>query len=52
MFLSQTLAFIETARGTDDPRLATADDGVNALAVCDAARLASDSRREEKVAYL
>jgi predicted dehydrogenase len=52
MFLSQTLAFIETARGTDDPRLATADDGVNALAVCDAARLASESRCEVKVAYL
>lgn len=52
MFLAQARAFINTSRGIVDPRLATGEDGVKALTVCDAARRASDSRREEKVEYL
>lgn len=52
MFLEQARAFIEATRGIDDPRLATCEDGVKALAVCDAARRASETRREEPVEYL
>ena len=51
MFLAQAAAFIQSANGPADPKLATGDDGVRALDVCDAARQASESRREEKVAY-
>ena len=51
MFLAQTAAFIEAAQGGGDSRLATGDDGVKALAVCDAARRSSASRREEPVVY-
>lgn len=49
MFLAQARAFVSASQGTVDPRLATGDDGVQALAVCDAARRASASRREEPV---
>ncbi len=52
MFLAQVRAFIEVSRGIYDPRLATGEDGVKALAVCDAARSASENRREETVHYL
>lgn len=52
MFLAQDHTFINTSRGIVDSRLATGEDGVKALAVCDAARRASDSRREERVKYL
>ena len=52
MVVAQAEAFIQASRGACDPRLATADDGVNALAVCDAARRASESKREERVEYL
>lgn len=48
-FLAQAQAFVSASHGTVDPRLATGDDGVQALAVCDAARRASASRREEPV---
>lgn len=51
MFLAQDRAFINTICGNPDPRLATGEEGVKALAVCDAARRASDNRREEIVEY-
>ncbi len=52
MFLAQANAFLNTSRGIVDPRFTTAEDGVKALAVCDVARRASRSRREERVEYL
>ncbi len=52
MLMAQARAFIEATRGIRDERLATSEDGVKALAVCDAARRASASRREEPVDYL
>jgi predicted dehydrogenase len=51
MFLAQDRAFINTIVGNPDRRLATGEEGVKALAVCDAARRASDNRREEIVEY-
>jgi len=51
MLLAQDRAFLETSWETRDPRLACGVDGVNTLAVCDAARLAGETRREEKVNY-
>ena len=51
MFLAQTRAFVAACEGTEDPRLATCREGCRALALCDAARLASDTRRETKVKY-
>ncbi len=51
MLLAQSLAFMNAVQGTDDPLLATGWDGVRALAVCDAARRASESRHDEKVEY-
>ena len=51
VFLVQDRAFIEASHGVDDPRLATGEDGVKALSVCDAARRASRNRREEPVVY-
>ena len=50
MFREQALVFTDPY-GRVDPRLATGDDGVRALAVCDAARRSSESRREEAVRY-
>lgn len=52
MLLAQDLEFIQVCRGGASLRLATAEDGVKALAVCDAARRAAESRREEVVEYL
>lgn len=49
LFTAQARAVVNACRGTGDPRLATGVDGVKALAVCDAARQASESRREEIV---
>lgn len=49
---AQTQAFLDTMAGNGDPRLATSDDGVRALLVCDAARQSSESKREEAVDYL
>ena len=43
MYLAQDLAFLRGAPGQPDPRFATDEDGMNALAVCDAARRASKS---------
>lgn len=51
LFAAQTRAFLDVVRGGPDPRLATSADGVRALAVCDAARRASVSKREEAVWY-
>jgi len=51
MILEQARAFLEAERDGGDPRLACAEDGVRALAVCDAARRAEASRREEVVIY-
>lgn len=50
-FLDQANAFINAVKGPRDSRLATGDEGVKALAVCDAARRASASRQEEAVEY-
>lgn len=52
MFTAQACAFINVVYGMWDPRLASGDDGGRALAVCDAARCSSTSRREEQVEYL
>lgn len=49
---AQTRAFLDATAGLDANVLAPGLDGVRALAVCDAARRASEARREEKVAYL
>ena len=51
MLLAQDRAFIQASREMADPRLATGYDGVNALAVCDAARRASREHREVTVDY-
>jgi predicted dehydrogenase len=51
MFSSQAAAFVESSADSHDPRMATAQDGVRALAVCDAAREASANHREVEVAY-
>lgn len=51
MYLDQDSAFIQASQQRYDTRLADLEDGVKALAVCDAARLASDNRREEQVCY-
>jgi predicted dehydrogenase len=51
MFLAQAYAFVKALLGKRDPRLATAEDGIKALAICDAARRASDRRCEESVEY-
>lgn len=51
MFRSQTQAFIDASNGRSDFRLATAEEGVKALAVCDAARKSSEIKREILVEY-
>lgn len=51
MYLRQADAFLSATPADFDRRLATADDGLRALAVCDAAWRASRSRREETVTY-
>lgn len=52
MLRAQDLAFVEAGRGgSADARLATGHDGARALAICEAARRSSDTRREEKVEY-
>jgi predicted dehydrogenase len=52
MLLTQDLAFVEASRGKHDTRIATGEDGVRALAICDAARQAAETRCEEKVNYI
>lgn len=51
MFLAQAQAFLWACQSETDTQLATLEDGVRALAVCDAARRASEMRREERVKY-
>lgn len=52
LFEAQGRAFVNSLRGACDLRIASGEDGVRALAVCDAARRASETRREERVEYL
>lgn len=47
--LEQAKAFMSSLSAEPDPFLATAEDGVRALAVCDAARRSGESGREEEV---
>jgi predicted dehydrogenase len=49
MFAAQAHGVLQACRDGEDPRLATAEDGIRALAVCEAARRASQSRGEEPV---
>jgi predicted dehydrogenase len=49
MFTDQARAFLGAGEGEEDPRLASGVDGIRALLICDAARRASLSRREEAV---
>lgn len=51
MYLAQIQAFAAACRGDSGGNLATGEEGAKALAVCDAARLASRARRETQVAY-
>jgi predicted dehydrogenase len=44
-------AFVRSARGTPDPRLATGEEGARALAVCDAARRAAETHCAATVEY-
>ena len=53
MFLKQAESFLNICEESDlKYPIATGEEGIKALAVCDAIRLASQSRKEEKVAYL
>ncbi len=51
LFALQDRAFFNTHTAQVDPRLATGADGVNALAVCDSARRASEDHSAAAVAY-
>jgi predicted dehydrogenase len=52
MLLAQAAAFLSSpGAGRADARLATGDDGCRALAICDAARRASETKQEEAVIY-
>ena len=54
MFMAEQRAFISASGAGDgviDPRLATGEEGLRTLAVCDAARRAGLSHREEPVDY-
>lgn len=52
MFEAQARAFLNGSKGIVDEQLASGLDGFKALAVCDAARRAEISRREEPVEYV
>ncbi|MBI4596921.1 MAG: Gfo/Idh/MocA family oxidoreductase [Candidatus Omnitrophica bacterium] len=49
MIREELLAWLNARHGVVDERLATAEEGLRALAVCDAARQASDAHREATV---
>ncbi|MDP2600229.1 MAG: Gfo/Idh/MocA family oxidoreductase [Deltaproteobacteria bacterium] len=49
IYRAQLMAFLD--RGSESP-LATAQEGVRALGICDAARLSSQTRKEQTVNYL
>ena len=51
MFSDQARAFIDALQGKPDPRLATCDDGIKAMTICDTARQSSVSRKEEALVY-
>ena len=51
LFRLQDRAFVNTHTGQIDERLATGSDGVNALAVCDSARRASEAHSAAAVTY-
>lgn len=51
MFLDQARAFIGASVTQHDERLAGGEDGLSALALCDAARESSEARCERAVAY-
>lgn len=51
LFAVQAGAFIDAVAGNADPRLANGEDGVRAVAVCDAARRASQAKVETRVEY-
>tara|TARA_Y100000588_G_C14273794_1_gene933449 strand:+ start:4312 stop:5331 length:1020 start_codon:yes stop_codon:yes gene_type:complete len=55
MFTEEHRAFISACQekhgDADDPRLVTGEEGLRTLSVCDAARRAGSSRREESVDY-
>jgi predicted dehydrogenase len=51
LFAAQAQAFVGALRGDGDARLASGADGVRGLAICDAARRSSATRREEPVVY-
>tara|TARA_Y100000588_G_scaffold395323_2_gene523397 strand:- start:1610 stop:2590 length:981 start_codon:yes stop_codon:yes gene_type:complete len=51
LFCSQAYAFTNAMLGVRDPHLASGSDGVKAMAVCDAARQASEKRIEQTVVY-
>jgi len=51
MYSAQAQAFVAACRGDSDGSLATGEDGARALAVCDAARIASRDRKETAVNY-
>lgn len=51
MFAAQIGALISAINGGHDPRLATGIEGAQALAICDAARRSSMTKREEMVVY-
>lgn len=52
MFRNQAASFLQQDGSSVGGYLATVEDGMRALAVCDAAREASKARREESVSYL
>ena len=51
MFSAQANAFVQATGSRRDPRLASSEDGLKALAICDAARRASETQREDVVRY-
>ena len=51
MFIAQARAFVASASGSTGRQPATGADGIRALAVCDAARTASNNGSKEKVYY-
>ena len=51
LFLAQAKAVVQACRGKVDERLASLDDGIKAIAICDAVRRASANRCEELVKY-
>lgn len=51
MMLDQARAFLDAGAGRYDSRLASAEDGVKALSICDAARRAEASGRAEAVTF-